>query len=207
MQPFVQLDVSDEHADFIIAVTGTTTASLHSSVGPATVYLSTRGRFTSQLRMRFDGIAYHADRATSTSCNCSTVDRVCARRRGPVGRLVEHVGERIADGAISDINSVVEDVSEEILNETFEEAAVEIIAKLNQTTEFDELVDKFFPETAAWTYHLATRESFLLAGVGPAGAEFPAIVTEDDGQPHALLEMWLRTTPGQAAMLQMMANC
>lgn len=204
----VRLEVSDSDADaeIIVAVKGTTNARLYSRVGPVTVHFSTRGQFDSELRLHFDGIRYHADPATSTSRNCSTVDRVCARRRGPVGKLVERVGGRMADNAIAEVNEVIEDVSVEILNETFDEAAVELVAELNQTTEFEKQIAKYFPETANWMYHLDTHEHYIVAGIAPPEAEFPAIFDQQDEHPHALLEMWLKTTPGEAAMLQMMAD-
>ena len=130
----------------------------------------------------------------------------CAKTSGPIGHLVEIVGQRIADKVTPQINSVAEDISQEMLSQTFDAAATELIAELNQTTAFEQTVNKYFPETKLWKYHLATRESFLLAGVGPPGASFPEALGRDDGQPLALLEMWVRTTPGQAAMLELVAD-
>ena len=50
----VQLLDSYDHADFIVTVNGTASASVRADVGPAIAFGSSRARFTTSKRIRFD---------------------------------------------------------------------------------------------------------------------------------------------------------
>ena len=202
----VEMQTSDESAEFLITMKGTGTASLRADVGPVIARLTSRAQFTSQKKFRFDGIQFHADETSTSSQNKTTIDRICAKRRGPVGRLIEHVGRRMADKATSEINSVAQEFSEDMLSQAFDELGVELLTELNQTTKFEETVKKYFPETETWKYHLATRPHYLLAGAGPPGASFSESLSGSDEQLEALMEMWLPLTPGQAALLELVGE-
>lgn len=202
----IQLDTSNEHAEFLVTVTGNAIGLLKSDVGPATAKLTTRARFTSQKRIRFDGTTFRSLPAGTSNCNKTSVDRICAKRKGPIGRLVECVGRRMADKATPEINAVAEKITQEMLSQAFDELASELITELNQTTKFEETVNKYFPQTKSWKYRLATRPDYLLAGVGPPNASFPDFLTAEDKEPEALMEMWLPLTPGQAAILELVGE-
>jgi hypothetical protein len=200
------LSPSDENADFVISVPGTAVGRLRSDVGLAIVRLTSRAQFTAQKRVHFDGINFRADAAVTTSRNCTTVDRVCAKRQGPLGKVVEHVGRHIADRAIADVNQLAEEITADILAKTFDETAEELIEELNRVSGLDEVVLKYFPETRSWTSRLAARHDFLIAGFGPPAASLPKFLLDPHNPPQALMELWMRLTPGQAAMLQLIGE-
>ena len=197
---------SDDLADFVISILGTAVGRLRSDVGPAIVHLTSRAQFTAQKRFHLDGITFRADPATSSSQNCTTVDRVCAKRRGPLGKVVEHVGRHVAKKSVGDVNQLAEEITADILAKTFDETAVELLEQLNQANELDDVVLKYFPETRAWKAHLAARREFLIAGFGPPASTLPEFLLDPKNPPEALMELWMRLTPGQAAMLQMIGD-
>ncbi len=81
------------------------------------------------------------------------------------------------------------------------DGAVALCENLNPTTEFEKTVNKYFPETVDWIFHLATNEDYLITGSGPANVnlpELPVSELEDRG----MIEVWLKTTPLQAMLLK-----
>jgi len=83
--------------------------------------MTSRAQFTSQQRFQFDGITFRAGVASTVSQHVTTIDRICAKRRGPIGRLIECVGRRMADEATAEINSVAEEFSEALLSQTLDD--------------------------------------------------------------------------------------
>ncbi|MGB0599729.1 MAG: hypothetical protein ACPGLY_23845 [Rubripirellula sp.] len=198
----VQLDISSEKAEFLISLTGTAVASLQADAGPANANLTSHLRFTSQKRFRFDGVQFTSDPATSTSHNNTTIDQISAKRNGIGGRFIERIGSRIADRTAPEVNVMAEGMSQKLISKTFDQIASNLLVKLNQTTTFEKTVVKHFPETKRWEYRLATRPSFLLAGIGPPGATFPEFLNAETEKLEAMMELWLPLTPNEATILK-----
>lgn len=131
----------------------------------------------------------------------TVVDQICSRRSGLIGGVVRRIGRRMIDRSKREIDAAVEQITKEMIEGEIDHLAKELLSELNQTTKFEESVTQYFPETASWVYHLATAERFLLAGAGPRGARFPDL---PEAEPKALVELWFRTTPLEAMMLQML---
>ncbi len=197
---------SDDQAEFSISMTGNATGRLRSDAGPAIVRLTTRAQFVTTKRIQFDGNAFFMSPAETDAKNCTTIDRLCAKRRGVIGGLVEQVGSRIAKKSLPDINQRAQDITTEMLSDTFDEAGEDLLSRLNDTADFDEMLDKYFPETKGWTYKTAARKDAIIAGLGPEDATFPSIVLNDEYPTQAHAEIWLKLTPGQAAMLQLLGD-
>lgn len=202
----IQLQTSDEHADFVITIDGTAIGSLRSNVGPATVGLTSHAQFSTAKRVRFDGVTFRDGPASTVARNCTKLDCIRAKRRGPIARIIERVGQRMANQAMPEINAAAEDASRTMLSQKLDETAAELIWELNQVTHFEELVAKYFPETKSWNYHMAARPQFILAGPGPDSASFPTFLIDDNDKPKAHVEFWMQLTPGQAMMLNLVAD-
>ena len=200
----IELPVSDEHAQFTMQLVGTAHGKLRSDVGPAFVHLSSNATFSTHKTIRFDGELFHDDPAEAETHNDTRLEGIGAKRRGVIGCLVERIGRRMAQKQMCEVNATAEDYTRRTLISKFDAASVDLVNKLNETTQFEEVVDKYFPETRSWRIRTATRPTFLLAGAGPPAARFPRVVLETPPASH--MELWLRTTPGQAAMLQLVAN-
>ncbi|MGI9470400.1 MAG: hypothetical protein ACR2NZ_02630 [Rubripirellula sp.] len=200
----IELPVSDEHAQFTMRVVGTAQGRLQTDAGPAYVNLSSRATFSTHKTIRFDGEVFHDSPAEAETRNCSWLNGICAKRRGPIGCLVERIGRRMAQKKMGEVNATAEEYTRSTLVSKFDASSVDLVNELNETTPFEEIVDKYFPETRSWQIRTSTRPTFLLAGAGPPSAKFPEVVLEKPPTSH--MELWLRTTPGQAAMLQLVAN-
>ena len=57
------------------------------------------------------------------------------------------------------------------------------------------------PLVSQRSYHLASTETSVLAGAGPQNAQLPTLPDEGD---DTLMEIWLRTTPGEALLLNIL---
>jgi hypothetical protein len=202
----ILMNETDEQAELILSITGNASGTMRSDVGPANVSISSRAQFTTQKRIQFDGERFRDDPATTETRNCTSVDCICPKRRGLIGCLVKRVGRRKADQATPELNAEAEKVTRETLSRKFDESVVDLMAQLNESTELDELVEKYFPETESWRTRSVTRPTFLVAGAGPESASIPEFLVSKDNEPQALSELWLRTTPGQAALLELMAD-
>ena len=99
------------------------------------------------------------------------------------------------------------EAANEILADTFDEQATELLKSLNEileeleTSRFQKTVDKYFPETKSYIYHLRTAPDSILAGIGGPNAEFPKL---PPARSH--VELWLKTRPLEAAFLELMAD-
>ena len=53
---------------------------------------------------------------------------------------------------------------------------------------------------------LATRPEFMAAGWGPSSSSFPDFLVNEKEELDSHMELWLRLSPGQAAMLEMVGE-
>ena len=201
-RPNIELVTSASRAEFTVQVRGSVTARFRADVGPASSHASTAAEFVARKRIYFDGVNFLPEPAEAEACNRTTVDRICSKRGGCLGRVVRRIGWRMVRRQKQEIDRAVRRVTEQMVADAFDQQAQRLIAKLDQIAELDTTVAKYFPETEAWIYHLATREQFLLAGAGPQDAVFPRLPGEHGTQMSALVEVWLRTTPLQSVLIE-----
>ena len=87
------------------------------------------------------------------------------------------------------------------LENYIEGIADEIIAKLNERTPVEESVNRLFPETRDWIFHLSSSATHIQAAYGPADAEIPRLPDFPAEMPKLRLEAWLRSTGQEARFL------
>ena len=198
----IQLVTTNGLAEFTVEVRGTATANFHADAGLVSSAASTSATFVSRKRIRFDGTRFEQYPAETTSHNLTSIDRICSKHGGCLGRLVRHVAWGVVRKEKRKVNRTVQEVTEEMITSAFDREAEALIDKLDQTVELEETVVKYFPINESWIYHLATRDDYLLAGAGPRNAVFPQLPAGSEDQLSAPIEIWLRTTPLQAALIE-----
>lgn len=174
----IELPVSDTLAQFTMRVVGTAHGKLRSDVGPAWMHLSSHSDFFTHKTICFDGELFHDDPADAETQNRSRLDGICAKGRGLIGCLVERIGRRMARKQMADVNATAEEYTRSTLISKFDSASIDLVRELNETTQFEEVVDKYFPETRRWQIQTATRPEFLLAGAGMPTATFSFLLLE-----------------------------
>ena len=202
-QTKIELLNSADGAEFVISVPGIANASFHTDAGPAIAYASSVSNFTSEKRIRFDGENFIQGPTTASAQSCACVDRICPKRSGPIGKVVKKAGWCIARNNIEKIRSAVDEAAEEIVAQTFDEKATDLLEMLNQISVegLDEIVAKYFPETTDHIDFLATLSDSIVAGAGPPGAQFPKLPPA-----AAHVELWLKTRPLEAAFLELLVQ-
>ena len=202
-QTIIDLKTSSDQAEFNISVPGTAHASFHTDAGPAIAFASSVTGFASRKRIVFDGTEFTQQPTHSTTQSCASVNSICPKRHGPIGKVVRKVGWCIARKNIGKIRQAVDEAAIEILADTFDEKATDFLDKLNKISfpELEETVEKHFPETRSDIYHLATLPDSLIAGAGVPGAPFPKLPPAT-----AHVELWIKTRPLEAAFLEMLVE-
>ncbi len=210
--PRVECIPSSNSGRFTVVVDGIADGHFSSTVGPATVHASTTAIFRSQKQIEFSGEKFFGLSTQTTNCNQTTIDQICSRPGRLVGRLVRRAAGWIARRNKCEIDHEVVSITGELIDETFDETADKLVSSLDVCFPFGDLVRKYFPETNDWKFSLITRSDSIVTGIGPPEAsladEFMSGKEREllGDQPPALAEIWLKTTPGQAAMLQLVAD-
>jgi hypothetical protein len=197
----IELTTSETTSEFVVSVTGKADAALKSDAGPAMVYSSSSTNFIAQKRFSFDGINFSHGKTEVSTGTCVNVDRICPKRRGPIGRIVKKVGRCMASRQQDELNKKLDSVAQKMITDSFDKNGAILLEELNKTTDFEKAVDEYFPEVKSFRYQLATKEDALIAGVGEPDAKFP-----DLPPAAAHVEVWLKTRPLEAAFIKMLAD-
>ena len=210
--PRVDFVPSSDSGRFMVIVDGTAEGHVSSTVGPATVHFSTIATFHSEKQVAFNGVNFFGLPTQTRNCNQTKIDQICSRPRRLAGRLVRRVAGCVARRNKCEIDHEMVIATRELINETFDEISENLVSSLDVSFPFGDLIRKHFPETEDWTFSLITRSDSIVTGIGPPDARLSAEFREGrehellGDQPPALAEIWLKTTPGQAAMLQLVAD-
>lgn len=202
----IVLTPSDDTAEFTVLATGDVQASFRATMGPVTGVASTRAEFHSAKRVRFDGTEFSSAPATTSSCNRTSIDQICSKRGGVVGKVVRNIASRVIMRYKQDVDASVQQVTQDMISASFDDAGEDLVGRLNSLAEFDDTVVKFFPDSENWQFQLATTADFLFAGYGPTGAKVPAAFMRRTPEERASLEVWVRTTRVEAALLKVVVE-
>lgn len=202
----VRLIESDQHAECEVEVTGVAIGKLRSDLGPVIGHMTTRANFTTKKTIRFTEEEFLSEPAETDVHNCSKIDRVCAKRRGPIGKVVQRIGYKLANKSLPEINTIAQQVSADMLSSTMDSSVEDLVDELNEDTQLGQLIEKYFPETKQWQPKLATRADFLLMGYGPPGAVLPAELTSSQKPTKSLIELWIKLSPAESMLLNLMSE-
>ena len=202
----VMLIESDRHAECEVVVTGVAVGKLRSDLGPVIGHMTTRSHFTTSKTIRFTEEEFLSEPAETDAQNCSKIDRVCAKRRGPIGKVVQRIGYKMANKSLGEINAIAQQVSSDMLSSTMDSSVEDLVDELNEDTQLGQLVEKYFPETKQWQPKLATRTDFLLMGYGPPDATLPVELTSSQKPTKSLIELWIKLSPAESLLLNLMSE-
>lgn len=203
----IRFDESQSTGEFIIKVPGSADVSFQGDAGPATAHATSVVQFDTSKKIRFDGRVFTQGATTTESRGSTCVTRICPRRSGLIGRLVKRIGWRMARKSICDVNRQVEKVANEILRDTFDERATELITELNDIhkelheSQFQATLQKYFPNSNSFDYQLQTLPDSIIAAVGAPNAKLPKL---PPAKSH--IEIWLKTRPLEATFLELMVE-
>jgi hypothetical protein len=76
--------------------------------------------------------------------------------------------------------------------------AVEIVARLDRTNPVEKSLNRLFPETRDWIFHISTDPVFIQAAFGPRNARVPVLPENPAHLQDVCLELWLHSTTTEA---------
>src|SRR5262249_10032500 len=92
-------------------------------------------------------------------------------------------------------------IAESYLKDFVDGLAGEVIPVLNRPAPVEESLNRLFPETRDWIFHLSSDSQFIQVGYGPRGSVIPTLPSHPRRPKNARLELWLRSTTEEAQAL------
>lgn len=207
----IELNPSPDSARFSMVIRGNVGANFGGTVGPVWLGASTRATIESEKTLRFNGEDFQVGPAETKNCNFTTVDQICPRRRA-LSRVVRGIAACVVRKNKQELDRQVQTATRDLLNSQFDRKAEELGKLLDDSLPFPETIRKTFPDSADWKVSLSTRADSMVAGIGPQDSKLPAEFVEGregkllgDRGP-ALAELWIRTTPAEAAFIALVAD-
>ena len=126
------------------------------------------------------------------------LDRVEGRRGGPVGRAVGRLALPVGRHLVPRAEAEARPIGENILKNFVDELAVEIVARLDRTNPVEKSLNRLYPETRDWVFHMSTDPVFMQAAFGPRDATVPVLPENPAHLQDVRLELWLHSTTTEA---------
>jgi hypothetical protein len=132
-QPKLVLTEDEQSAAFQIELIGTIHSQTVGRKGPATLHGHSNATFTASKRVVFDPARGFVGQPSQAHVQTDvTTDRIEARRRGPLGRIVERVAwSRVADSH-DEVQAIVKERTERKLRAEFDRILDERLARVNR---------------------------------------------------------------------------
>jgi hypothetical protein len=194
----VDMTTAQGEAIFVVNSHGTAQTYTRGVRGPIVALGPAWGPFTSQTLVRYDGRKFHLVETTPWAEVHGKLDRVESRHGGPagraVGRLLLPLGQHLVPRALAEAKPI----GESILKNFVDELAVEIVARLDRTNPVEKSLNRLFPETRDWIFHMSTDPVFIQAAFGPRNARVPVLPENPAHLQDVRLELWLHSTTTEA---------
>ena len=185
-------------ANFIVTSHGTASTYARGVRGPVVAMGPAWGPFASQTLVRYDGRKFHLLQTTPWAEVHGELDRVEGRRGGPVGRAVGRLALPVGRHLVPRALAEAKPIGESILKNFVDELAVEIVARLDRTNPVEKSLNRLFPETRDWIFHMSTDPVFIQAAFGPRNATVPVLPENPARLKDVRLELWLHSTTTEA---------
>jgi hypothetical protein len=199
----VSLDMqeSTDAAVFFVDSQGNGQSCVKGVRGPFVAIGPAWGPFTSRTVVTFDGRTFAHRATTPWACVHGQLQRVTGRRDRRLGQrigaCIQPLGERLVPRA--EMQGMP--VAERLLGDFVEDLADRIVAKLNEKTPIEESVNRLFPQTKDWIFHMSADDQFIQAAYGPPTAQVPELPELEDPLEDVRIEAWLHTTGEEARLL------
>ena len=197
----VKLLESGRDAVFTVNSRGNGQASIRGRRGPIVAYGDAWGPFESTTYVSFDGRRFTHDRTEPRATVTGKLRRVTGHRDRPIGRLIGRGVEPIAKKMLPDAICEAQPIANRYLSEYIRELADRITSRLNQTMPIEASINRLFPETRDWVFHMSSDRNYLQAAYGPADATVPSLPEVPAEMKEVKIEVWLRSTGEEAELL------
>jgi hypothetical protein len=190
-------NVQDE-AIFVVTSHGTASTYARGVRGPIVAMGPAWGPFASQTLVRYDGRKFHLVGTTPWAEVHGELDRVEGRRGGPVGRAVGRLALPVGRHLVPRAEAEATPIGESYLKNFVDELAEQIIARLDRTNPVEKSLNRLFPETRDWVFHMSSDAVFMQAAFGPRNARVPVLPENPAQLKDVRLELWLHSTTTEA---------
>jgi hypothetical protein len=89
-------------------------------------------------------------------------------------------------------------VGERYLKNFVDELAVKIVERLDRTNPVEKSLNRVFPQTRDWVFHMSTGPVFMQAAFGPRDAKVPELPENPAQLKDVRIEFWLHSTATEA---------
>ena len=185
-------------AIFVVSSHGTASTYARGVRGPVVVMGPVWGPFASQTLVRYDGRKFHLVETTPWAEVHGVVERVEGRHGGPVGRVAGRLAMPLARRLTPRAEAEATPVGEKILKNFVDGLATDIVARLDRTNPIEKSLNRVFPETRDWVFHMSTDPVFIQAAFGPRNATVPVLPANPAHLQDVRLELWLHSTTTEA---------
>ena len=194
----VEMKDNQGEATFVVTSHGTAETYARGVRGPVVAMGPAWGPFASQTLVRYDGRKFHLVGTTPWAEVHGELERVEGRHGGPVGRAVGCLALPIGRRLVPRAEAEATPVGEKILKNFVDELATEIVARLDRTNPVEKSLNRLFPETRDWVFHMSTDRVFIQAAFGPRNAKVPDLPENPAHLKDVRLELWLHSTATEA---------
>ena len=194
----VEMRNNQGEATFVVTSHGTAETYARGARGPVVAMGPAWGPFASQTLVRYDGRKFHLVETTPWAEVHGVVERVEGRHGGPVGRVAGRLAMPLARRLTPRAEAEATPVGEKILKNFVDGLATDIVARLDRTNPIEKSLNRVFPETRDWVFHMSTDPVFIQAAFGPRNAKVPALPQNPAQLKDVRLELWMRSTATEA---------
>jgi hypothetical protein len=194
----VEMRSNENDATFVVSSQGTAETYAWGIRGPVVAMGPAWGPFASQTLVRYDGRKFHFVETTPWAEVHGVVERVEGKHGGPVGRALGRLAMPLARRLTPRAEAAATPVGERILTNFVDDLAVKIVERLDRTNPVEKSLNRVFPQTRDWVFHMSTGPVFMQAAFGPRDAKVPDLPENPAQLKDVRIELWLHSTATEA---------
>jgi hypothetical protein len=194
----VEMTTAQDQATFVVNSLGTASTYARAVRGPIVALVPAGGTFTSRTPVHFDGRKFTLGETTPCADVHAELDRIQTRRGGLPGRAVGRLALPVGELLLPRAEAQATPIAESILKNFVDDFAGKIVEKLDRTIPVEKSLNRVFPETKDWVFHMSSDPQFLQAAYGPRDAKVPVLPENPSRLKDVRLELWLHSTATEA---------
>ena len=195
--------IESEESPLEVRLEGTLEAQFSADAGIAKAFARTDASFLCKSQLRFAEDGFEFGPTQSNANNRTRIVAIGSRRGGCAGKVIRCVAGRVLGNHKAEIDQAVHQITEELLTKSVDQRLATFAAELNAVAPLDDSLDQFFPESEQWQMTFAPSSDKLTILAGPEKAKRPALPSLPEGRPVAPVQLWLKTTPLESAMIEL----
>jgi hypothetical protein len=197
----VEMKLVQGDAFFVLTSHGTGSTYTRGVRGPVVAMAAAGGPFVSQTLVRFDGRKFHLVGTTTWAEVHVALDRLEGRRGGPVGRVAGRMAMPLGRRLVPRAEAQATPIGEYYITNFVDGLAVEIVERLDRTNPVEKALNRLYPESQDWVFHMSADPVFIQAAFGPKNAKVPVLPENPAHLKDVRLELWVHSTATKAKEL------